>query len=90
MDTLIHADIFFFIATIWMIIISVIFVVILWNIARILNDARHISRKIREGSDVVSEDLREWHAAIREEGANAKHLWKYFKNLFSHRQNHKK
>ena len=84
MDTLIHADIFFFISAIWMIAISAVFFIILWNVARILNDARHISRKIREGSEVLSEDLREWRATIRTEGIQVMALWKFFKNLFSH------
>lgn len=90
METLIHADIFFFITTIWVIVISAILVFILWNVAWIINDLRYISRKIREGSDVFSEDLNDLRTAIRTEGASAKYIWKYVKNLFSHRQSHKK
>lgn len=90
MNTLIHADIFFFVTTIWVVIISAIFVVIFWNVAYIVNDLRHISRKIRKGSDVLSEDLHDLHTVILTEGANASHIWKYFKHLFSRRQNHKK
>ena len=90
METLIHADIFFFVATIWMIIISAIFVVILWNAAYIVNDLRHISRKIREGGDALSEDLHDLRTVMHTEGANANHIWKYFKHLFSQRKNHKK
>ena len=90
METLIHADIFFFITTIWVIIISAILVFILWCVAHIMNDLRHISGRIREGSEVLSEDLRDLHTAIKTEGVNAKYVWKYVKNLFSHRQNHKK
>jgi len=90
MNTLIHADVFFFITTIWVVIISAVFVVILLNIAYIVNDLRHISKKMREGSNVISEDLHDLHTIIHAEGANVSHIWKYFKHLFSHRQNHKK
>ena len=90
MNTLIHADIFFFIGSIWMIAISAVVLVIFWNIARILNDVRHISRKVREGSEVLSEDLREWRTAVRAQGVQFKHVVGYFKNLFVHRRNHKK
>jgi hypothetical protein len=90
METLIHADIFFFISTIWMVIISAIAVFILWNVALIIKDLIYISRKIREGSDVVSQDLHDLHTAIRTEGANIKSVSRYFKHLFSRRQNHKK
>ena len=90
METLIHADIFFFITTIWVIIISAILVVILWNVAFIVNDLRHISKKIREGSETLSQDLHDLHTIIRTEGAGIKPIWKYFKNLFSHSRSHKK
>jgi hypothetical protein len=90
METLIHADIFFFVTTIWVIIISAIAVVILWNVAYIVNDLRHISKKLREGGDVISEDLHDLHTVLHAEGASVNHVWKYFKHLFSHRQNHKK
>ena len=90
MNTLIHADIFFFITTIWVVIISAIVVVILWNIVYIVKDLRYISKKIREGSDVVSSDLHDLRTIIHTEGANVDSIWKYFKHLFSHRQNHKK
>lgn len=90
METLIHADIFFFIATIWAIIISAIFVVILWNVSGIVSDLRHISRKIREGGDVLSEDLGELRDNIRTEGGALKHTFGFFKHLFSKRQSRKK
>jgi len=90
METLIHADIFFFITTIWVVILSAIFVVILWNVAFIVNDLRHISRKIRDGSEALSEDLHDLRTVIHTEGANANQVWKYFKHLFSRRQNRKK
>jgi hypothetical protein len=90
MDTLIHADIFFFITSIWVVIISAFFVIILWNVAYIVNDLRHISRKIREGGDALSEDLHDLRATIHADGANVNHVWKYFKHLFSRRRDHKK
>lgn len=90
METLIHADIFFFIATIWMVIISAIFVYILWNIAQIVKDARYISKKVREGSDILSEDLKELRTAVHTKGETFKYIIKYFKHLFFNRQNNKK
>jgi hypothetical protein len=90
METLINANIFFFISTIGFIIISAIFIVILWNVAIIMNDARRISRKIREGSEALSDDLNDFRANMHTEGAEVKHIWKYFKNLFKNRPNHKK
>jgi hypothetical protein len=94
METLIHADIFFFVTTVWVVIVSAIFVYILWNVARIVNDAKHISRKIRDGSDVLSQDLNELRTAVRSnvhtKREKIKYLIKYFKHIFARRQNHKK
>lgn len=73
-----------------MIIISSILVVVLWNLAHILKDLRHISKKVREGGDVLSQDLHDWHIAARTEASQFKHVFKYFKTLFSHRRDHKK
>ena len=90
METLIHADIFFFITTIWVIIISAILVVILWHVAFIVSDLRKISRKVREGSDVLSEDLHDLRTVMHAEGASVGHVWKYFKHLLVKRKNNKR
>ena len=90
MNTLIHADIFFFVTTIWVIIISAIIAVILWNVVYIVRDLRHISRKIREGGDALSGDLHDLHTVLRAEGAKANSIYKYFKHLFVKRKEHKK
>ena len=84
------ADIFFFITTIWVIILSAILAVILGYIAIILNDVRHISRKIREGSEALSEDLQQWRETVKTEGVNVLNVVKYFKHLFTKRQSRKK
>ena len=83
-------DIFFFITTIWVVIISAILVVILWNVAYIVRDLRHISRKVREGGDTLSDDLHDLHTVLRTEGANVKPILKYFKHLFEKHKTHKK
>ena len=90
MNTLIHADIFFFITTIWVIIISAIVAFILWKVAGVMSDIREISKKVRAGSEVLSEDLSELRKTFKTEGAGVKHVWKYFQNLFDKRKGHKK
>lgn len=90
MNTLIHADIFFFITTIWIVVISAIIAVILVYIAIIFNDLRHISRKVREGSENLADDLDEWRASVKAEGFKLQNIFKYFTHLFSKRKHHKK
>ncbi len=90
MDTLIHADIFFFITTIWIIVISAIIVVILMYVAMILNDLKKISSKMREGSEALAEDLGELRSSLQSDGVKVQSILKYFSHLFSKRKNHKK
>jgi len=90
MDTLIHADIFFFITSIAVIFVTAILVTILVYIAVILNDLKHISRKIREGSENLADDLNEWRESVHKNGVQVQNVINYFKHIFSKRKNHKK
>ena len=90
MNTLIHADIFFFITAVWVIFISAIVVYILWNVAQIASDARHISKKIREGNDILSEDLKDLRDSIISGDVKSSNFWKYAKHIFSKGKGRKK
>lgn len=65
MNTLIHADIFFFVTTIAVILIALVLIVIFIYIAVILADIREISRLVRKESGEIAEDLKGMHAEIR-------------------------
>ena len=62
MNTIIHADIFFFITSIAVAIFSVAAIIILYYVIRLMQHIEYIAQKIRLESDNVSEDI----AAIRE------------------------
>ncbi len=53
-----HADVFFFVTTIAVIVLTVLLCVIGWYIFQILRDVKHISEKAREATDDLEETLK--------------------------------
>jgi hypothetical protein len=82
MDTLIHADIFFFITSVAVIAFTVIMVIVLIYVIIILKDIRYISRKVRDESDVILEDVHELRANVKAQGFAVGHFYTFFKKLF--------
>ena len=68
MNSLISADIFFFVTTIALILITAFFIVALVYLVRVLKDASHISKKIRDESDEIIKDVSSFREKVREKG----------------------
>ena len=86
METLIHADIFFFITSIFVIFLTVGFGIALVYIIPILKDMRHLSALAREEGDKLTHDIDSLRSAVKEEGMKAKSILDYFLALFIGRQ----
>lgn len=86
MGTLIHADIFFFITSIFVVFLTVGFGVALVYIIPILKDMRHLSALAREEGDKFTQDIDDLRSAVKEEGMKAKSIIDYFLALFIRRQ----
>ncbi|MBI5913343.1 hypothetical protein HY839_02785 [Candidatus Azambacteria bacterium] len=86
MGTLIKADIFFFITSIFVIFLTVSFGVALIYIIPILKDMRHLSKLAREEGNKLAQDIDELRSAVKEEGVKAKSILDYFLALFMRRQ----
>ncbi|MEK7487804.1 MAG: hypothetical protein AAB598_00580 [Patescibacteria group bacterium] len=86
METLIHADIFFFITSIFVIFLTVGFGVALVYIIPILKDMRHLSALARDEGDKLTQDIDDLRSAVKEEGIKAKSILDYFLALFMRRQ----
>jgi len=70
MQTLIHADIFFFVTTIAVVLVTLAVVIVLVYIAFILKDIRELSRTIKKEGEEIIEDVRTFRQEVKEE---AKH-----------------
>ncbi len=72
MDELIHADIFFFITAIAVVIISIGMAVVLYFIINILRDVRVVAKKVRKASDELEQDFEVLRSSVKEEGVRVK------------------
>ena len=86
MDTLIHADIFFFITTIAVMFFTIGFIIFTVYFTRILNDLKHISEKMRVEGDKIIEDVGVLREKAKEEGTKIKTIFDLFLELFTRRQ----
>lgn len=86
METLIKADVFFFITSIFVVFLTVGFSIALIYIIPILKDMRHLSALAREKGDELADDLDDIRNAVKEEGMKARSILDYFLSLFVKRQ----
>lgn len=89
MQTLIHADIFFFITSIAVVVLSVFFAVALFYTILILRDLRQLSGLVRKGGETLASDVTEIRSAILGGGTRVLSVFDYFFDLFTHRRKQK-
>jgi len=81
MDTLMKADIFFFITAIAVVLVTIVFIVVLVYVAKILKDIKYITKKAKSEADLIAEDLSELRHNVKEKGAKLKYFFDFFNNL---------
>jgi hypothetical protein len=82
MDTLIHADIFFFVTTIVVVIVGIALTVTLIYLAKVLSDVREITKQAKEEILLFREDIKDLRGDIKHEGFRAERFFMFVKNLF--------
>lgn len=81
-ESFIHADIFFFISTIALVVITVLLSIAAVYLIRILRDASEVSEKIKEEGGEIAADLKRLRANLRDEGVKWKHVASLARALF--------
>ncbi|MEI6420346.1 MAG: hypothetical protein WCO30_01810 [bacterium] len=82
METLIHADIFFFVTTVIVLAVGIILGVALVYIIRILRDVKKVSGKVKEGAAALSGDLNDLRENLRENGGQVNGFFKTILKFF--------
>jgi hypothetical protein len=82
MDTLIHADIFFFVTTIAVIVVGIVLTVALIYLAKVLSDIKEITKQVKEETILFREDIGELRGDIKKEGFRVERFMMFLKNLF--------
>lgn len=89
MDAFLKSDIFFFITGIAVILVASACLIVLAYAIRILADIRAVSRRLADGSRLISEDLDAFRRVIREEGVRLRHIFDFSKNVYSKSRAHR-
>lgn len=89
MDTLIHADIFFFVTTIAVVLVSVAIIIVLGFVIKILNNVRKISDTIRNESGLLVEDVHELRTKMHRDKITAGGIFNFFRDLFARKSGRK-
>src|SRR3989338_3680306 len=80
MSEFMKADIFFFVTTIAVILLTVGIIIALYYVVRILRSVRNVSERVEEGSKVLSEDLEELRLKMKVGGVSARLFSGMFRN----------
>jgi hypothetical protein len=86
MDTLIHADIFFFVTTIALVVVTIGICIALFYVIKILRDVRAISETARVESKLIAGDVEKLRNNIRVNGLNFPALFRFFRGIFRHKK----
>ncbi len=90
METLIHADIFFFITAIFVVFLTIGFTIVAVYVIKILRDLKYISTKVKEESDLIAEDIATLRTEARQEGFKIKHAIGFFTSLLHKKSSRRK
>jgi len=72
MSSLVHADVFFFVSTIALVVLSVGIAIGLYYAINILRDVREVSRRIRKASVDIERDIEALRTQVKSEGQKVK------------------
>lgn len=82
MTTLIHADIFFFITSIFVVLLIIGFVIALYFVIRILNNLRSLSDTLRKEGELAAEDFHALRERLKAQGAGASTFFHFLGAIF--------
>ena len=86
MDTLIHADIFFFITTIVLIVISIGLVVIIIYVIKILHDVSGLVSNAREEGEEIVKDIKQLRLKVKDQGLKFNFLRTFVGSILKRRR----
>jgi hypothetical protein len=82
MSTLVHADIFFLVTTIVVVIVGIALTIALIYLAKVLSDIKLITGQVKEETILFRQDIGELRNDIKREGFRAERFFMFFRNFF--------
>jgi predicted Holliday junction resolvase-like endonuclease len=74
-------DVFFFVATVAVVILALLLAVLIIYIIKISRDVKYISHKAKSEADLIAQDLSDLRQNVKNKGAKFKYFWSFFNNL---------
>ena len=81
MDNFLKQDIFFFVATVAVVVFMLLAGVLLIYVIKIVRSVHYILDKVKLETDIITKELGELRASIRSEGIKIKQFAKFFGNF---------
>ena len=85
MDTVMKADIFFFITAIAVLIGAILLIIILIYGIKIVKDLLSISNRVKHEAELISMDIHEAREHIKKKGAEYSSMFDFLKGIFGSR-----
>lgn len=86
METLIHADIFFFVSTIALGLVTVGLIIALIYIIKILRTVSRVSEKVKDESDEIIADIKNLRGNIKQQGFGLRNVKDIVKMVFGRKK----
>ncbi len=83
MDTLVHADIFFFVTTIAVVGVALALIVALLYLAAILRRVSKVMDEVNKETILVRQDIQTLRENVKSGGAKLKFFGDFFQNIFT-------
>jgi len=82
MDTLIHADIFFFVTTIAVVVITIALTVLIVYLIKVFRSVRKIADMVSDETVLVRKDIADLRSEVRERGSRAIGAFDWIERFF--------
>ncbi len=82
MNEFIKMDIFFFIASVSAILLTVLLIIVLVYLVKILRDLKYISTKARIETEKITEDIESFRQSVKQEGFKIKSIVNFASSIF--------
>lgn len=82
MNEFLKMDIFFFIASIGTVLLTVLLIILLVYLIKILKDVKEISREAKIEAEYLVADIENLRADVKAEGFRLKHAIKFINSIF--------
>jgi hypothetical protein len=82
MNTLVHADIFFFVTTFAVVVVAIVLTIALVYLAKVLSDVKEITKQVKEETILFREDIGGLRGDIKKEGFRVERFMLFVRNLF--------